>query len=64
MSNNVDHPAHYQADGYEAIDIIAAFTKELHGVEAFDVGNAIKYLLRWDKKNVRISTKRYGIWCI
>lgn len=33
--NNVDHPEYYQSDGYEA----------------FDVGNAIKYLLRWDKNN-------------
>lgn len=50
--NNVNHPDHYQSEGgLEVIDVIAQFTKGLDGVEAFAIGNAIKYLCRWSKKN-------------
>ncbi len=51
-SDNVEHPNHYQSEtGLEAIDAIDAFTSDLTGVEAFDTGNALKYLCRWKKKN-------------
>lgn len=33
------------------MDVIKAFTSNLSGAEAFYAGNAIKYILRWDKKN-------------
>ena len=52
MSNNVDHPNHYQSEsGLEVIDVIKAFTSELSGEEAFCIGNAIKYICRYSKKN-------------
>ena len=52
MSNNVDHPNHYQSEtGIEVIDVIKAFTSELSGEEAFCIGNAIKYICRYSKKN-------------
>ena len=52
MSNNVDHPNHYQSEsGLEVIDVIKAFTSELSGEEAFCIGNAIKYVCRYSKKN-------------
>ena len=52
IRNNVEHPNHYQSKtGLEAIDAIEAFTFDLSGVEAFDTGNALKYLCRWKKKN-------------
>ena len=48
----VQHPDHYQsAAGLEVWDVIEAFTSDLTGVEAFDTGNCIKYILRWHKKN-------------
>ena len=48
----VNHPDHYQSEtGLETIDIIEAVTFDLKGVEAFDIGNAIKYLCRFPKKN-------------
>lgn len=48
----VNHPSHYQsASGLEAIDVIAAMTDGLNGIEACDTGNALKYLMRWKKKN-------------
>ena len=48
----VNHPAHYQTKtGLEVIDIIEAVTFDLKGVEAFDIGNALKYICRYTKKN-------------
>lgn len=49
--DNVNHPSHYQsANGMEVIDVIEAFTEDLHGIIAFDVGNALKYVCRWKNK--------------
>lgn len=50
-SDNVKHPNHYNQGGMEVWDVIKAFTSNLSGAEAFYAGNAIKYILRWDKKN-------------
>lgn len=50
-SSKVHHPDHYNQNGMEVWDVIKAFTSELSGAEAFYAGNAIKYILRWDKKN-------------
>lgn len=48
----VSHPNHYQtASGAEVIDIIESLTSGLTGILAVDVGNAIKYLFRYKKKN-------------
>lgn len=48
----VNHPTHYQSkSGLEAIQVIEAFTEKLHGIEATDTGNVIKYILRWPDKN-------------
>lgn len=51
MKENVNHPDHYNQGNIEAIDVIEEFTKDLNGVEAFCIGNAIKYLCRWSYKN-------------
>lgn len=51
QSEKVNHPTHYQSgNGIEVIDVIEAFTEDLNGVTAFDIGNAIKYLCRWNRK--------------
>lgn len=48
----VSHPNHYQSDnGLEVIDVLEAFTDGLHGIEATDTGNVLKYMCRWKKKN-------------
>ena len=50
--DNVNHPDHYQSEGgLETIDVIKEFTKGLNGVEAFAIGNTLKYICRFDKKN-------------
>ena len=48
----VTHPPHYQSEtGLEVIDVIEAFTFDLKGIEAVDVGNVLKYICRWKNKN-------------
>ena len=55
MLNNqekVNHPQHYRSgNGIEVIDVIEGFTEGMSGVDAFALGNAIKYLCRCKKKN-------------
>lgn len=52
VSDNVNHPAHYQSkSGLETIDIIKACTENLGGFEAYATGNVLKYMSRWKKKN-------------
>lgn len=58
----VDHPSHYSGS-IEAIDAIAAATTGLTGVEAFDTGNALKYLWRWKRKN-GVEDLNKAIWYI
>lgn len=50
--DNVNKPSHYQgANGLEAIDVVHNFVGNLSGASAFFWGNAIKYMLRFQKKN-------------
>lgn len=49
--DNINHPAHYQANGIETIDVIEAWTKDLDGIVAVCTANVIKYISRWNKKN-------------
>ena len=58
---HVNHPDHYQLNGMEAIDIIAAVSKEYSGVAAFDIGNALKYIVRAKRKNGEEDIKK-AIW--
>ena len=52
----VNHPSHYQGNGIEVIDIIDSF--ELN----FALGNAIKYILRADKKGNRKQDLEKARW--
>lgn len=52
QNSNVVHPNHYQSkNGIEVFDVIKAFTEELNGIESFYVGNILKYICRYKKKN-------------
>lgn len=57
-TDNVDHPAHYNAhpSGVECIDIVEHM--------GFNVGNAIKYLWRSDHKNAPIEDLKKARWYI
>ena len=50
----VQKPEHYNTnlpESVEVIDIIAAQTADLSGMQAFAQANVVKYVLRWQKKN-------------
>ena len=50
--DNVNKPSHYQGSkGLESIEVIDNFIGNLPGKAAWCWGNAIKYLLRFQKKN-------------
>lgn len=54
----VNHPAHYQGNIFEVIDII-----EDYGLN-FSLGNAIKYILRADKKGNKKQDLEKAKWYI
>lgn len=51
MSDMVNHPTHYTQGDIECIDCIKAATIGKSGVQAFCVGNIIKYIFRFEEKN-------------
>jgi hypothetical protein len=54
--NMVDHPKHYQGKNFEVIDIINDYSLN------FELGNAIKYILRADKKGNKKQDLEKAIW--
>lgn len=61
--NLVSHPSHYQLkNGLEVIQIIEAFTDGLNGIDAVDIGNAVKYLGRLGKKDDIIQDAEKAAW--
>lgn len=52
----VNHPSHYQGKKFEVIDIIEDFDLD------FCLGNAIKYILRSEKKEDPIMDLNKAIW--
>ncbi|HVQ52910.1 MAG TPA: DUF3310 domain-containing protein [Mycobacterium sp.] len=55
--DEIDGPPHYQApNGMEAIDVIEGFQL------GFNLGNAIKYILRAGRKGDRTTDLRKAVW--
>ena len=52
----VNHPAHYQANGIEVIDIIENFDLN------FNLGNTVKYVLRAGKKGNKKEDLEKAVW--
>lgn len=53
----VDHPNHYQSNsGWEVIDFIEAYRLN------FQLGNAVKYILRCNSKNNKEEDLQKAIW--
>lgn len=52
----VNHPSHYQGNGFEVIDIIEDFNLN------FCLGNAIKYILRAGKKGELKEDLEKAVW--
>ena len=51
VTDSVNRPVHYTYGKYECIDVVKEVTKGLSGVQAFCLGNTIKYLWRFQHKN-------------
>ena len=54
----VNHPDHYQGNRFEVIDIIEDYELGFH------LGNAIKYILRADKKGNTKQDLKKALWYI
>lgn len=54
----IHHPDHYNWKGAECIDVIEIMTEGLNGIEAYYMGNIIKYLYRYPKKGTLIQDLR------
>ena len=51
MTDNVNNPTHYTQGKIECIDCVESATTNKVGIEAFCVGNIVKYLFRYETKN-------------
>lgn len=58
---SINHPEHYKEGGFEAIDVINAYS---HIRGSFALGNAVKYILRAGKKDPAKYTEdlKKAIW--
>ena len=59
--SNVEHPSHYNQGGIECIDAIESAVCNLNGIEAYLVGNAIKYIWRHREKG-GVESLEKAIW--
>lgn len=51
MTDNVNHPSHYNNGSVECIDAMEAATVNKSGAEAVCTSNVIRYLWRYESKN-------------
>lgn len=58
--NAVNHPDHYNQNGYECIDIMLA-TQGIDAVKSFCLCNAFKYIYRHREKN-HVEDIKKAIW--
>lgn len=54
--DDINHPKHYQGKTLESIDVIEDFSLN------FQLGNAIKYILRCNNKGNKIKDLQKAIW--
>lgn len=60
MSDNVNHPSHYETGKFECIEVMME-TQGVEAVAAFCVCNAFKYLYRHKNKNELEDIKK-AVW--
>lgn len=54
--NMINNPSHYHGKRFECIEIIEDYSLGFH------LGNAVKYILRCDKKGSKVQDIRKAIW--
>lgn len=57
-SDMIHHPDHYTWKGVECKTVIQLMTVGLMGVEAYYIGNIVKYLYRYPKKGTLLQDLR------
>lgn len=60
----VNHPPHYKKGGIESIDVIEAKSQEWPGPTGFNIGNALKYLMRHRDKGKPVEDLEKARWYI
>jgi|TARA_R100000951_G_scaffold23057_1_gene19152 hypothetical protein len=63
-NDEVNHPQHYTSGKIEALEIIEDVTRDLEGLEAFAMGSALKYLVRFNKKKDPIQDLEKAVFYI
>lgn len=59
------NPSHYKSNnGIECIDVIKAAVEDKDGFEGYLVGNAIKYLWRFNKKGNPAQDTEKALWYV
>lgn len=61
MSDNVNHPDHYNQNGIECIDVIVAAIG-VEGAQNFCIGNALKYIYRHQYKGKATEDIEKAVW--
>lgn len=61
MSDNVNHPSHYNKGGVECIDAIKASMSE-EAYRGFLKGNVIKYVYRYESKEKPLEDLKKAEW--
>ena len=56
MSNNINHPKHYNAGNIEPINVIEDWKL------GFNLGNTIKYIARAEHKNSKLEDLQKAKW--
>jgi hypothetical protein len=62
MSDPVHHPSHYTAGNVETIDAIESIITGLPAMEAFLVGQVVKYVARYSRKGKPLEDLEKGRW--
>lgn len=63
MTDNVNHPKHYVANGIETIDVIEAWLSP-EEARGYLLGNVVKYVSRRAKKGEELEDLRKARWYI
>lgn len=56
LMDDVNNPKHYQGKTLESIDVIEDFSLNFH------LGNAVKYILRCNKKEDKVKDLQKAVW--
>jgi Protein of unknwon function (DUF3310) len=62
VSDNVDHPRHYNVGPIETIEFVDQVCAHYPGDEAFSVGCVLRYVARGPHKNAKLEDLKKAAW--